>query len=439
MTHTAHISLLFVPEAFHFRFSGFLTCFLLFWGGLKKTAGRVVEGLLSLRSGGNIIMDRLHELAQLITNPITNTWGDQTGGLISRIVKERFFPFPSEDFDLTVGNRVETQDAVFEECLESARRTRSFYKAQTATALNKKTGLSSGAVKIRVGINNYICGRWSILMPTPQLTLRFPLGGRYQESAVVENGEFLEATHRVHKPSLKRFAGACPALIQHVNRFSGILHPDAARLSSNGYMSKYTVSKLDEACWNVVREIWDSIDFPYENPEDVLSDVTIARAALLRLQGYALACNSVDGDYLSDADAIGDGKFSGVGFGFCNDNKFDGDPANDIAIAEPPMGTDPFVVKDGSGNVIRKATLEESWNLQTYAFALGESGVRVYHNPIAYFADYGLAYVAANPGVLELEDYIATLLGILAPLSERVLLRQMDTFQMLDAVAEQLS
>jgi hypothetical protein len=89
--------------------------------------------------------------------------------------------------------------------------------------------------------------------------------------------------------------------------------------------------------------------------------------------------------------------------------------------------------------VIRKATLEESWNLQTYAFALGESGVRVYHNPIAYFADYGLAYVAANPGVLELEDYIATLLGILAPLSERVLLRQMDTFQMLDAVAEQLS
>ncbi len=384
-------------------------------------------------------MSRTSDLASLIKHPITNTWGDQTGGLISNLVKKRFFPFVSEDFDLTVGNRVNTQDKVFEECLESARRTRSFYKTQTATALNKKTGLPSGAVKIRVGINNYICGRWSILMPTPQLTLRFPLGGRYREPAVVENGDFLEAMHRVHKPSLQRFAGACPALIQHVNRFSAILHPDAERIVKNGYMSKYTVSKLDEACWGVVKAVWDDIHFPYEDPANLLSDVTIAKAALLQLQGYALGCNSVDGDYLSDADAIGDSKYSGVGFGFCNDNKFDGDPADDIAIAEPPMGTDPFVVKDEQGNVIHKATLEESFSLEIYGNALVDSRVRVYHNPITYCADYGLAYVAANPNVPQLETYIADLLGIAAPLCEKVLAKQMDTFQMLDAVSEQLS
>jgi hypothetical protein len=47
MTHTAHISLLFVPEAFHFRFSGFLTHVLQLCWGLRTKAGRVVEGLLS--------------------------------------------------------------------------------------------------------------------------------------------------------------------------------------------------------------------------------------------------------------------------------------------------------------------------------------------------------------------------------------------------------
>jgi isocitrate dehydrogenase (NAD+) len=45
MTPTAHISLLFVLEAFHFRFSGFLTHVLQLCWGLRTKAGRVVEGL----------------------------------------------------------------------------------------------------------------------------------------------------------------------------------------------------------------------------------------------------------------------------------------------------------------------------------------------------------------------------------------------------------